>query len=169
MTEPQKILFPDDGWVERMDSLTRTLHQPDNCADDPVLAGGCPWESRHAQGRTGPQWIPPQGATGPRAVAGNVVLPIPPGPQIPIRCPWGGIAPNETRHVRGLLVRVGADEVAVMSWLLSLGFPRFTRLAAVRDGNDPRPERIVIPFRWNGPIEATAPWKKHFAKLAADQ
>lgn len=50
-TDPIQIgarheLFIDDYLVERIDGLTRTLHQPTDIADNPVIAPNNPWEHR---------------------------------------------------------------------------------------------------------------------------
>ena len=52
-----KILFVDDYWIDTLENLHRTLHQPKKYSNYPVLAGSYPWENNMVQTRRGPQWI----------------------------------------------------------------------------------------------------------------
>lgn len=53
-----KLLFLDDRWIDGMEDVKRTLHQPEKYSDYPVLAGSYAWENAFVQARKGPQWIP---------------------------------------------------------------------------------------------------------------
>jgi hypothetical protein len=56
-----KYLFIDDGDVERIDNLSRRLHQPRKFADNAVVCPENRWENRALQIRTTPAWDPEDG------------------------------------------------------------------------------------------------------------